>query len=310
MKREMYASLESQCERVFEENGPFWHLYTPGENVETLFADKNDLIFGMNLMSLCLMLNPELEIYTHTLMNNHIHVILNGRKEYCLEFFSQFKKRLQRYLANNGRNVDLSKFDCSLLRIETLQSLRNEIVYVNRNGYVVNSRCTPYTYFWGAGLYFFNTILKGALKLLAKRVTPTYGRKVFRTRDIIDTNSLLFYNDIALPTSYCSIEKAESLFRDAHQYFNMLSKSWEAYSAISARLGDSVFLTDEEMYGAISSYTTRYYNQKRPSNLTPKEKLEVAKVMHSEYNASNRQIKSILKLDASIVQEMFPMPKW
>ncbi|MBO7248735.1 MAG: hypothetical protein J6U88_01465, partial [Bacteroidales bacterium] len=67
---------------------------------------------------------------------------------------------------------------------------------------------------------------------------------------------------------------------------------------------------DEEMYGAISSYTTRYYNQKRPSNLTPKEKLEVAKVMHSEYNASNRQIKSILKLDASIVQEMFPMPKW
>ena len=37
-----------------------------------------------------------------------------------------------------------------------------------------------------------------------------------------------------------------------------------------------------------------------------KDKIEVAKRIHYEFNASNRQIKSILRLDISIVDELFP----
>lgn len=36
------------------------------------------------------------------------------------------------------------------------------------------------------------------------------------------------------------------MFRDAHQYFNLLSKNYEAYSEEARRLGDIVVLTDEE----------------------------------------------------------------
>ena len=37
-----------------------------------------------------------------------------------------------------------------------------------------------------------------------------------------------------------------------------------------------------------------------------KDKIEVAKRMHFEFNASNRQIKNILKLDDGIIDELFP----
>lgn len=306
MSREKFAILEQQCESAFESNGPFWHMCTPGANIEILFTDREELRYGMNLTAMCRSLCPNIEIYTHTVMNNHIHAIISGNETLCLNFFIEFRKRLQRYLTNKGRNVDMSGFVCNLIPIENIQSLRNEIVYANRNGYVINPKCTPFSYEWSAGIYFFNPILKNAHHQLGKRVSPTYGRKIFKTREMFKLDNLLFYNDTAIPTTYCSIDKAESFFRDAHHYFNLLTKDWEAYSAISKRLRDTVFLTDEEMFSAVSSYTSKSYNNHRPSTLSPKEKIEVAKKMHFEYNANNRQIKSILKLDTSIVQELFP----
>lgn len=306
MKKETYVSLEQQCEIMFEKSGPFWHLYTPGDSVEIIFADREDMLFGINIVAICHSQHPEIGIYTFELMNNHVHFIVSGEKMSCQMFFNNFKRRLQRYLQNREKYVNLSGFNCKLLRIESLQSLRNEIVYVNRNGYVVNSKCTPYSYPWGSGIFYFNPLLKNALYQLSKKMTLTQARKLFKTREDIDPDQFVFCQGTVLPPSYCCIEKGEIFYRDAHHYFNLLSKSWEAYSAISLRLGDSMFLTDEEMYGAISSYTSKYYGQNRPSSLAPKDKIDVAKVMHREYHATNRQIKNILKLDLSVVQELFP----
>lgn len=306
MKREKFALLEQRCERFFEECGHFWHMYTPGDNVGIIFSDREELVFGMNLVAICQSQHPGVEILTFELMNNHVHFILSGDKDMCDLFFNNFKKKLHRYFQNKGKYVNLSGFNCNILQIDTLQGLRNEIVYVNRNGYVVNSKCTPYSYPWGAGIFYFNPLLKGALQQLGKKATLTHARRLFKTREEIDTDNFVFCQDTALASSYCNIEKGEMFFRDAHHYFNMLSKSWEAYSAISLKLGDTIFLTDEEMYSAISAYTLKQYNQSRPTNLSPKEKLEMAKVMHNEYHATNRQIKSILKLDISVIQELFP----
>ena len=306
MNRENFVLSEQQCERSFDNNGPFWHLCTPGDNIGILFSDKEEFKYGMNLMALCRLLCSDLEIYTHTLMNNHIHAIVGGKRESCLDFFKEFKKRLQRYLSNKRRMIDLASFECALIPIPDLKSLRSEIIYVNRNGYVVNNKCTPYSYMWGSGIYYFNPLLRHAHALLAKPITASVGRRIFKTRDLIPLEGLLFYDDFALPTTYSSVAKGESMFRNAHHYFNMLTKEWEAYSAISQRLGDKIFLTDDELYGAISSYTLKHYNTNKPSNLSPKDKLSVARVMHFDYHANNRQIRSILRLESSVVQELFP----
>ena len=39
-----FHDAESQCKLVFRENGPFFHLCTPGEQTEILFEDEEDYI--------------------------------------------------------------------------------------------------------------------------------------------------------------------------------------------------------------------------------------------------------------------------
>ena len=95
------------------------------------------------------------------------------------------------------------------------------------------------------------------------------------------------------------------MFRDPHHYFNMLSKNWEAYSEIAKRLGDTITITDEEMYGAVCALSTKEFGCKNPRLLSPENKVMLARRMKSEYNASSKQIRSILKLNQDIVEEMF-----
>jgi hypothetical protein len=42
------------------------------------------------------------------------------------------------------------------------------------------------------------------------------------------------------------------------------------------------------------------------SGLTPGQRVEIARKLHFDYNASNQQIRRLLKLDISLLGEMFP----
>lgn len=153
-----FYDKENKCEYLFNVSGPFWHLFTPGHLTELLFTNDQDFGFGMNLMGICADRYPTIKIYTFELMNNHLHCILSGKRDDCEEMFDMYQSRLKRYLAIEGRVIEMSAFRASLLGIPDLNSLRSEIVYVNRNGYLVKSSYTPYSYLWGAGYLFFNPI--------------------------------------------------------------------------------------------------------------------------------------------------------
>lgn len=114
-------------------------------------------------------------------------------------------------------------------------------------------------------------------------------------------------NGLIVPSSYANVKLGESFFRDAHHYFNMLSKNYEAYSAEAKRLGDNVILTDEEIYPVARSISIQRFNQKQPSLLPPDSKIEVAKILHNDYRASNAQIQRVLKLSSYTVNSLWPL---
>ena len=84
-----------------------------------------------------------------------------------------------------------------------------------------------------------------------------------------------------------------------------MSRNVEANGQIAKRLGDNVFLTDEEMYGAVCMLCKKDYSVASPLLLSPDAKLSVAKTMRFNYNASTKQIKRILKLELSVLNELF-----
>ena len=164
MKRSIEAvsfrDLEQDCEYRFMRESPFWHLYTDGNTADIIFSSNEDFKSGMNILGVCCLRSPEIIVYTFTLMNNHLHIILSGDPQKCREMFDRFRLMLKRHFIRSGRVVNLKYFNCQLIPINSLQSLRNEIAYVNRNGFVVRPDCTPFSYPWGAGAAFFSPLMK------------------------------------------------------------------------------------------------------------------------------------------------------
>lgn len=306
-EKTMNTSSEFNCEQIFLSQGPYWHVCTPGSRTGLIFPRTEDFAFGMTLSAVCSVLASGIRIITFELMSNHLHFLMAGDKTNAEEYFRMFRKKLMRYYSEKGMKLDFSGFDCSLIPVDSLKSIRNEIVYINRNGYVVNPGHTPFSYPWGAGRYYFNSIQDrkkyGDLSLKEKR-------HMCRCKDIFIPDEYLISNyDFISPASFCNIQFGMSLFRDSHQYFSYLSKNVEAYSEIAGRLNDKEFLTDDEMFSAALRICKSLYNCSSPSALNSLDKIDAAKRLHYDYHASNNQIRRILAMSQYEIDSLFPLSK-
>ncbi len=304
-----YLRRESDCEMQFNYGGPFWHLFTPGEVQEIIFTDRDDFGFGITSMAMALKdaetAGLNVNLYSFALMTNHAHLLLAGPREDCIECFGLWKSRLKRYFS--GR-VNLEKFECSLTAVPDLRALRGEIAYIHRNGFVNNLKENPFSYEWSSGMYYFNPATKFLSSVKIADLKYRDRQQLLKARIVHDFDAHLAYRGYISPRSFCNIDKGESFFRDAHQYFYAISRNSESYSMIARTLGDRVFLNDEEMFGVVCRKAKELFNIDRPKLLNQSEKIEVARIMHKDYNASNGQITRMLKLEKAIVEELFPKP--
>lgn len=297
---------DEDCGLDFRSKGPYWHIYTPGDLTEIIFTSSEDFILGMNLMAVCLAAFPSLRIVTFTLMNNHFHIILAGSREDALSFFALYRKRLKRFLAGQGRYPDLSALVPDAYEIPDLQALRNEIVYVNRNGYVVQPEHTPYSYPWSAGVYYFNPLLAGVPRIPLSSLSQPEQRKLYHGRLIELPKEYEVTGQMIHPLSFCSIQEGEACYRNAHQYFRLLSRNQETGSGIAKRLADTAFLTDEEMFGVARTLAAQEYGVRSLASLPPEAKNALARKLHFDYKATPRQIRRLLKLDPAVLEALFP----
>ena len=88
--------------------------------------------------------------------------------------------------------------------------------------------------------------------------------------------------------SFCDIALGERLFRDARSYFNSLTRNAEAFSQIAARLKDTIFLTDDELYSVTITYINNQYDIRSTNLLNSQQKIDVARHLHINYNASKQ----------------------
>ena len=274
--------------------------------MQNIFISKEDFIMGMWCLAAAQHLCKSVRVITFELMGNHIHLILAGAKEDCIKVFDLFAARLKKAFPKRQQAIGWSKFKMEILPIESLQALRNEIIYVNRNAFVSNPAYTPDSYPWGGGCAYFCPWLKylattplGGLPVLTQRA-------LLHTKKIAPLADLKVIDSMPLIPSFCDIKLGENMFRDARSYFNSLTRNAEAFSQIASRLKDAIFLTDEELYSVICSHISKEYSVKTPSQLSAQQKIDTARHMHFGYNASNQQLRRMLRLDLSVLEELFP----
>lgn len=189
-------------------------------------------------------------------------------------------------------------------KLSTLQELRIVILYVNRNGFVVHPEYSPFTYPWGANRYIFNPDSRALANIYAKQISLRERRRIIHSRLSDSVEGLKSFEGCALPTSFCNISAAESLFTDASSYFFRIGKCIEASKEIASELKESVFYTDDELFSSICQISHVRYGTRQLSQLPADSKLELARIMRSDYNASAKQIIRFLKLPQSVLESI------
>lgn len=301
-----FSEKERICESTFISNGPYWHIYTDGTKMQNIFCCDEDFIVGMWCLAAARHLCKSVRVITFELMGNHVHLILAGAKEDCIKVFDLFAARLKKAFPKRQRAIDWSKFKMEILPIENLQALRNEIIYTNRNAFVANPAYTPYSYPWGGGCIYFCPWLNHLTATPLGELPILIQRALLHTKRIAPFADLKTIDSMPFIPSFCDIKLGESLFRDARSYFNSLTRNAEAFSQIASRLKDAIFLTDEEIYSVICSHISKEYSVKTPSQLSAQQKIDTARHMHFNYNASNQQLRRMLRMDMTILEELFP----
>lgn len=304
MKQVRFVEREGVCENTFTVSGKWWHLYTSGKTNSLIFIDLEILRFAMNLLARCKLDFPDLYIVSFVIMSNHIHLVIVGDENRIALFFETFRRRLARFMRTHGYGRLSRNFSMQLKRIESLSSLRNTIVYVHRNGYVVDSSHTPFSYAWGTGPYYFTM---HRVDSLISDLNDAGLRTFFHSRVPSFGPDTPLVDGYVSPAAFCSLQLGMSLFRDAHQYFSLLTKNVEAYSELACDLGDTEFLTDMELFSQVSRMIAESYSVQRVNELTRAQRYDVARKLHYEFKSSNGQIRRILNLSQSDVDQLFPL---
>jgi len=304
MEKKSFTETERRCENSFTETGPWWHLYTPGVTTPVFLIEEDDFVFVMNLMARCCWENPSVVVVSFEWMNNHVHVVLAGQKESVEQLFAMLRRRLARYLTVKGRELP-SQFELCLKPIPDLKALRNTIAYTHRNGYVINPDYTPFTYPWSTGKYYYGYPNPGC----PRSITTRESRSMFSGRVTGIPSEMIITNGHVAPVSFCAISLGKSMFRDAHHYFNSVSKNVESYSELAAELDDGEFLTDSELFARILSILKEKYRGLSLKELSRAQKLDLARILHFEYRSSNGQIRRLLNLPLADIDYLFPKPR-
>ena len=300
-----FLNIEQELEYRFAQAGPFYHLHTP-ENFDLIFASDDDFIYGMNLLGLCSKLSPKMKIYTYELMSNHLHIVVSGEKSEIMEFFLLFKSLLKRQFYSLDRGIHWDTFTYNLIDILTVDSLQNTIVYVNKNGYVVNQDITPYSYPWGANRFYFNDEAKKRYYDCRKNMSLRSILQISHSRKFDHVSDIYAVDGYISPMCFCQIEEGELFFKDAHQYFFKLSKNLSASKEIANSIGESIYYTDDDLFSLAVKEAAQKYGSPKLSLLPAQAKVEIARMLHNEYNAGNKQIQRLLHIDKALLDGIFP----
>lgn len=302
-----FSEKERICENEFIHNGPYWHICTDGTRMQNIFCTMEDFNTGMWILASVRCMVTDCRVITFEIMGNHLHLITAGPRERCLYFFEILKSRLKRTFTRMGSLVDWNRFAAETHPIETLQALRNEIIYVNRNAFIANEAYTPDSYPWGGGCAYFNGWMGDIQPVPLCNLKINHQRELLHTRDIERFARLEVIGNRAFIPSFCDIALGERMFRDPRSYFNALTRNAETFSQIASRLKDTVFLTDDEMYVVTVSHISKEYGINKIPLLSPQQRLDTARHLHFNYNATKQQLRRILKLEIGVLDEMFPL---
>ncbi|MCQ2153913.1 MAG: hypothetical protein MJY44_05025 [Bacteroidales bacterium] len=305
MEKNNYLVLEDICRLRFNEAGICFHVCTQ-ENIPLLFRNGPEFKAAMNVVALACLFLPKVKLFTFCIMDNHLHFLAAGEHETVLLFARTIIRRLAMHPLLKDSRGDILRMKPKLHKIESLANIRNVIAYIHRNGPLVNSNETVFSYEWGAGRFFFNREVKARFRESGRLAKQAEKRALTKSHYLDRHENVYVLDGYISPMCYCSIQEAEHFFTDARQYFYKVSKNIESQKDVATLIGEQIYYSDYDLNDIVLSACKRKYGVRIPAELNSESKIDLAKMLHYDYNASKKQITRLLKIQPEAVSMLFP----
>ena len=320
-----------------------WHFYTDGNAVDTLFHDKDDFIDAMNRVFIVCEKHKAI-ILAFCLMDTHVHFVLHGEYDDCNKFMHDYIYHTSIRISkrHNERNK-LSRISISHQVIDNDLYLKSVICYTIKNAPVGGLGYTAHDYPWSSGgLYFrdcnpyYAPIWTKILKLsnpgdnlagdLARQANTLYSskgshleifkslllnqlntrakRNLFKSKDINYRNDILIIDGVIFPGEYVAYELVERIFK-THKSFNyfMCRTKEEEIEKLGGRLSE-LSIPLQELRQHRNEICHKLFGTETIRNLTPQQRLQLARTIKSKLNSSPKQICRLCGLIYSEIKDM------
>ena len=280
----------------------YHHLSSDGWKEGRLFHTESQYAYGMTVMGL-LTLRFEIEIDDFTLMPNHIHVIMSGSGDQCVQAFNYFKGKIGRRLVRDGYPPLPNDYGFKLTRIETQEQMKTNILYLDRNAFE-KQISVPGGYLWGTAYLHHSMVGKVLEGTCAQDLSKRELERLTGSRTPIPAHWQFHPRLGLLPSSFIQKGLFNKLFPMPKDYETRLVKDYEAFVKLSETLDEELEFTKEELADILSQILRGHFQGKRASGLSGDEKGRLCRILNHDYRLNHLQIADILHLPEYLVAQL------
>ena len=252
------------------------------------FRGEEDFILAMNYIAVQAACCPEVVVLAFTLMSNHIHFVLRGKRDDAINFVTQFKRRYsQHYRQEYGIKEFLrgNGLDVKEIPLED-EAPERVIAYVLMNSVSANICSHPCQYPWGTGDVYFSENVPSGRRL--GDLSDSARVRILRSKaESLPDNWLIGEKGYILPNSYVDIAAVESCFRTPKRMNYFLNSSSKAKKQITK--AEAIF-RDQSILVCLPDLCQSLFQKKSFSDLQPDEQSEVARQIRFRFNSDATQI--------------------
>ena len=298
-----------------------WHFYSSGNAVDALFYDKDDFIDGMNrVFTVCE--KHSVIILAFCLMDTHVHFILYGEYDHCNKFMHNYMYHTSiRISKRHNERHKLLRIPISHQVIDNESYLKSVICYVIKNAPVGGLKYSSYDYPWSSGgLYFRDsnpwyapiwTKICGQSNMseLAKsesskiddfcsifksthlnKLNTREKRILFKSKIINYRDNILIIDGVIFPGEYVAYEIVERIFKTNRSFNYFMCKTKEEDIEKQGGILSELSIPIQELRQHRNKICKNLFETDSIRNLTPQQRIKLARAIKSQLNCSPKQI--------------------
>ena len=297
--------MENYRKRCAEYRGwkkGYYQLVSDGWQKGRLFHSSAQFMYGMMTIGL-MQLKFGLRIYAFILMPNHIHIVLSGSGNACVEAFSYFKKRISARLSKDSDPPLPRDYGFKLLPIADKQQMRKHLLYVLRNAYE-KGWCTPLGYPWGSGWSLYSQMAPFIRGVRAGTLSKRKMESLIGSETAVPADWEFHPALGLLPDSFVDTSLIRKLFPTVKQFFTRLVKDYESFAQIADEAGEDLLLSEEEVRDIVSHLLNTQFNHKTVEQLGADEKYSLAALLNHAFHLPPETVAQTLSLPEHIVKQV------